>query len=110
MSIKKRDDEKVMTIVGCSIFSGGLLAILFTAGNLFHMGVGLSLLAFVAVAACGYAWFKLLKYMQDPNKDYWRWLCILFAIAAIVTIMGHRSSWLGDKQVQIDSAIESAKP
>lgn len=100
---KKRDDEKLITLIVSGIFSGALLAILLTAGNLFHMGVLLSVIAVIAVGSCVYSWHMLIKYMTDPNKDYWRWLCMLFAIAAIVIIMGHRAGWLSDKQVQIDS-------
>lgn len=107
MSIQKRDDEKVMTMAVCGIFTGALLIVLLTAGNLFHMGFGLSVLAFAAVGACAYAWYQLLKNMDDPNKDYWRWLCILFAIVAIVTIMGQRGAWLGNKQLNQD--VEKAK-
>lgn len=102
MSTQKRDDEKVMTIAICGIFSGALLIVLLTAGNLFHMGFGLSALAIVAIVGCGYSWYQLIKNMQDPNKDYWRWLCILFAIAAICIIMGQRGAWLGDKEFEQD--------
>jgi peptidoglycan biosynthesis protein MviN/MurJ (putative lipid II flippase) len=107
---KKRDDEKPMTLIVCGIFTGALLLILFTAGNLFHMGVLLSIIAFGAVAACAVAWYQLIKNIQDPNKDYWRLLCIVFALAAIITIMGHRAGWLDRKQVQIDSRTEHALP
>lgn len=105
--IVKRDDEKVMTMVGCGFFSGALLIVLLTAGNLFHMGFGLSVLAFATVGACAYSWYQLLKNFQDPNKDYWRLLCILFAIAAICVIMGQRGAWLGSKAFNQD--VEKAK-
>lgn len=109
-NLKKRDDEKLVTIVACGIFSGGLLAILFTAGNLFHMGLLLSIVAAAAIVLCTYAWYKIIKHMDDPNKNYWRLWCMLFAIVAIIVIMGHRASWMDKKQVGIDSAIEKARP
>lgn len=108
MSIKKRDDETLITLIVCGIFSGALLAIIFTAGNLFHMGALISVIAFGLVGACAVAWYQLVKNIADPNKDYWRRLCILFAIAAIITIMGHRAGWLDKKQVQIDSQTEQS--
>lgn len=106
----KRDDEKVITMAVCGIFSGVLLAVLFSAGNIFHMGLLLTVLAVIAIAGCAYAWYKIFKHFDDPNKNYWRLLCILFAIAAIITIMGHRAGWLEKKQVKADSATEAARP
>ena len=108
--MQKRDDEKPITIIVCGIFSLALLVILLTAGNLFHMGFLLSLLAILSIAGCSYSWYMLLKYMPDPNKDYWRALCIVFAIIAIITIMGARSGWLERKQVLIDSKTEQPAP
>jgi peptidoglycan/LPS O-acetylase OafA/YrhL len=107
-NVKKKDDEKLITIIVCALFSGALLAILFTAGNLFHMGLGLSILAFGAVALCGYSWYKVIKHMEDPNKNYWRFLCILFAIVAIIVIMGHRGAWLN--QVKSSAPVEYSAP
>lgn len=107
-NVKKRDDEKLITIIVCGLFSGALLAILLTAGNLFHMGLWLSILAFGGVALCVYAWYMVIKHIKDPNKDYWRLLCILFAILAICVIMGHRGGWLN--RIKSDSAIEKVQP
>jgi peptidoglycan/LPS O-acetylase OafA/YrhL len=105
---KKKDDEKLITIIVCGIFSGGLLAILFTAGNLFQMGTLLSIIAFGAVALCGYSWYMIFKHMENPNKNYWRFLCMLFAIVAIIVIMGHRGAWLN--QVKSSAPIEYSAP
>jgi hypothetical protein len=107
-NLKKRDDEKLITIIVCGIFSGALLAILFTAGNLFHMGLLLSIIAGVAIGLCAYAWYKVFKHIEDPNKNYWRFLCMAFAIISIIIIMGHRGSWLN--QVKIESPIEFSTP
>jgi peptidoglycan/LPS O-acetylase OafA/YrhL len=107
-NVKKRDDEKLMTIIVCAIFTVGMLIVLFTAGNVWHMGVGLSGLAFGAVIACAVAWVVVLTNMYDPNKDYWRLLCILFALTAIITIMGHRGAWLN--QVKSSAPIEYSAP
>lgn len=102
-NVKKRDDEKVVTLVVCGIFSGALLTILLTAGNLFHMGTLLSFTVLAILAACVYSWIMVVRFIYDPNKDYWRWLCIAFAIIAIITIMGHRAGWMERKQVKADS-------
>jgi hypothetical protein len=107
-NVKKKDDEKLITIIVCAIFSGGLLAILFTAGNLFHMGTLLSIVAFGAVALCAYSWYMVIKHMEDPNKNYWRFLCMLFAIVAIIVILGHRGAWLN--QVKSVGTIEYSTP
>jgi 4-hydroxybenzoate polyprenyltransferase len=109
-NVKKRDDEKLITIIVCGIFSGGLLAILFTAGNLFYMGWLLTVVALITVALCAYSWHKVFKHMEDPNKNYWRFLCMAFAIIAIIVIMGHRAGWLERNQVNIDSQMEQAAP
>lgn len=109
-TVKKRDDEKLITIIVCGIFSGALLAVLFTAGNLFRMGILLSISAGAVIGLCAYSWYMVIKHMDDPNKNYWRHLCIAFAIVAIIVIMGHRAGWMDRKQVKIDSAIEQAKP
>jgi hypothetical protein len=110
MANKKRDDEKLITLIVCGLFSVVLLIVLFTAGNLFHMGILLSAIAVTGIAATAFAWYKVLTNLYDPNYDYWRLLCIVFALATIITIMGHRASWLDKKQVKIDSAIEQARP
>jgi uncharacterized membrane protein len=109
-NIKKRDDEKAITLAVCGLFSGALLVILLTSGNLFEMGFLLSIAALVSIAACAYSWYVLIKNIDDPNYNYWRFLCIAFAIIAIIVIMGHRSGWMENKQVKSDSAIEQAKP
>jgi 4-hydroxybenzoate polyprenyltransferase len=105
---RKPDDEKPMTIAACGIFSGALLAVLFTAGNLFHMGLWLSILAVIAIAGCAYSWYIVIMRMKDPKYDKWRLLCMLFAIAAICVIMGHRGSWLN--QVKSNSKTEQVAP
>lgn len=102
-NVKKRDDEKLMTIVVCAIFSIAMLVVLFTAGNVWQMGLLLSVIAFGAVIACGVAWVVMLANIYNPNYDYWRWLCIIFAIIAIIVIMGHRSSWLDKKQFKVST-------
>lgn len=109
-NVKKRDDEKPTTIIVSAIFSVAMLIVLFTAGNVWQMGVLLSVITFGGVIACAVAWIILLANIYNPNYDYWRWLCILFALIAIITIMGHRSSWLDKKQMRVDSATEQAKP
>lgn len=102
-NVKKRDDEKLITVIVCGIFSAALLTILLTAGNLFHMGTLLSFTVLITLAGCVYSWIMLIRFMQDPNKDYWRWLCMAFAIIAIIIIMGHRAGWMERKQVRADS-------
>jgi glycerol-3-phosphate acyltransferase PlsY len=103
MAIKKRDDEKPMTIIVCAIFTIAMLIVLFTAGNVLNMGLLLSILAFGSVIMCVVSWVVLLKNIYNPNYDYWRWLCIVFALGAIITIMGHRATWLEDKQLKADT-------
>jgi hypothetical protein len=46
--------------------------------------------------------------MENPNKNYWRFLCMLFAIVAIIVIMGHRGAWLN--QVKSSAPIEYSAP
>lgn len=107
MTTKKRDDEITVTVVVCGIFSLVLLLVLLFAGNIGAMGALLRILAFGFTGLTALAWVVLLKNFNDPNYDYWRKLCISFAIAAIIVIMGHRAGWLGEKQFRAD--VEKAK-
>lgn len=107
MTTKKRDDELTITLIVCGVFSLALLIILLTAGNIGAMSFLLRILAFGATGLCALSWVILLKQFHDPNFDYWRKLCIAFALIAIIVIMGHRAGWLGDKQFQTD--VDGAK-
>ncbi len=39
-------------------------------------------------------WYVVVKYWQDPNKNFFRVILFLLQIAAIGITLGHRAGWL----------------
>lgn len=113
MGLKKRDDEKLVTLLVCGLFSAVFIACLLFAKNLAIMGVGLWVLLIAVILCTAYSWFVVVKNIYDPNYDKWRAYCIVLAIVGICIVMGHRAAVKGDiefwKEVE-ENKIENAAP
>jgi hypothetical protein len=113
MGKKIRDDEKLMTIVVCGIFTLGLIILELVYGMFSQMNGFMWLAVIVLHILLGYCWFVVLKNMYDPNFDKWRGFNIGIAIVTIIVVLGHRSDKLGTiefwKEVE-KNKIENAAP
>lgn len=113
MGLKKRDDEKLVTILVCALFSIVMLACLFFAGHIGMMPGFLKWVMGVCIAATAYSWIVVVRNVYDPNYDKWRYWNIAFAIAVILIVMGNRAGWMEDKMFRDDvekNKIENAAP
>jgi len=104
---KKKDGEFSAILLACGIFTIALLVVDFTYSNFAAMrgwwllGAAVSHIAVVAL------WVLVFITRNDPNKDFFRWLLIFAAIAALIIVMAHRASWVDDKM--FDEDVNKAK-
>lgn len=113
MATKKKDGEGPMIILG-ALFTAVLLALDLTYSNLGGMFSGpdgwVGALWVLLHAVIVVTWFVVVKYWEDPNKDFFRWVLFITIFAAIATTGLHRAGWLDEKQVIIDSRKNAAQP
>lgn len=105
--VKKRDDEKAYWLIVGGLFTIILLIVDFTYRNLFGMFIGWELLIGIPVftlhCIIAVGWYAIMTKFSDPDFDIWRKIVVYFSGIAIILIMLHRSGWLDNKQVIIDS-------
>lgn len=98
----KNDSEVPYVAYACGVFTIVLLFIGIFYSNLGGMFSGSSLwmglLLIGLVAFLCYSWYKVIRFFNDPNYNYWRFIVIVVAIAASILILAHRNSWLMDKE------------
>jgi hypothetical protein len=95
---KKNDGQVTAVLIGCGVFSLGLLLVDIFAAKWALMGGWLIALAVLFHIGAAYSWVKIIQHWDNPNKDYWRGFVIGFAIAAIAVIMGHYAGWIENAQ------------
>lgn len=95
---KKKDDEFSFILLGCGIFTLGLLIVDIFFSKFGVMPVWVLLLVIIFHALTAWSWIKIFQHWQDPNKDYWRKVVIVAAIAGIMVVLGHRNDWIGKQE------------
>lgn len=99
---EKKDGEISAILLGCGIFTLALLIVDFTYANIGAMR-GLWLLgAAVFHVFTAALWVVVFNTRKDPNKEFYRWVLIFVALAALITVIAHRASWVDDKMFNED--------
>jgi hypothetical protein len=107
MDTKKDNSDTPMIVLVCGILTLALAAVNLTYGNFGGMFDGadkwVGIVWVVAHALILINWIVVLKYENDPARDMFRSVLIALLFGAIALVSLHRSGWIEDKQVIIDS-------
>jgi FtsH-binding integral membrane protein len=95
---KKKDDEFKSILLACGLFTVGLVIVDLFFSKFGAMPVWVLLLVIAFHALTAWSWVNIFRHWQDPNKDYWRKVVIVAAIAGILVVLGHRGDWIGKQE------------